>query len=477
MSPGGATAAATAAVRQSRGVRLRASLIWQDEVMGDVVLDRPGSITLGESHKSTFTVPDVGLPDRFAVVRPGNRGYMLTLGEGMRGRISIDGREQDVAEFVRGGDGSEGSGFRATPIGGRDWGVVELDRSGDVKLFFHFVPADPPLPVAMFAALELLLPALAFSVILHVVFIVVSYQLDTGENPFVWPGKRSLTGNYLVSRIEPVPPPEKVKQITAKKSGAEAASEKGQKENIKSATKNNQGKSGGQGEKRAKDPNALDEPPDPPKVAFFEDRNKKYFAALQTNNKASLNKFLAVKGQKQDGQTGQGKGTGTGVGDDLDGIGTHKGAKGKGTGGGGSAEGDFVSQGDIDAGEKRTPKGTGGMGSGPKEVEVGFAGGASGDFSGLTKEEIDKVVKSRQGLIKACYQSELNRTRGLGGKLVVNFVIAADGSVKSTRIEGGKSSLRNAEVEGCVRRQISRLRFPAKGGGVVNYPFIFSQGA
>jgi hypothetical protein len=465
-------------MRVTRGVRLRAALIWHDEVMGDVVLDQPGTITLGESHHSTFTIPDVGLPEKFPVVRPGNRGYLLTLGDKMRGRISIDGQEKDVADFVQRGGDAEGGGFRATPIGGRDWGVIELDDSGDTKLFFHFVPADPPLPTTLFAAFELLLPALAFSVFLHVVFIIVSYRLDTGENPFVWPGKRSLTGNYLVTRIEPPPPVEPPKPVVGKKVGAQAASEKGQVENIKSATKNNEGKSGGQGDKRAKDPNAPDDVPNPPKVAFFADKNKKYLdQMLQTNNLTSLNKFMAVKGEKTPGQLGMGKGTGTGVGDDLDGTGTTRGSKGKGTGGGGSAEGDFVSQGKVDVGETRSPKGTGGTGSGPKEIAVGFAGGASGDFSGLTKEEIDRVVKSRSGLIKACYQKELNRTRNLGGKLVINFVIAADGVVKSTRVEGGKSTLRNDAVESCVRSNIQRLKFPAKGGGVVNYPFIFSQGA
>jgi hypothetical protein len=466
-------------IRQTRAVRLRAALVWHDEVMGDVVLDQPETITLGESHTATFTIPEVGLPDNFAVVRPGNRGYLLTLGDQMRGRISIDGQEMDVADFVRkGGDHDGPGGFRATPIGGRDWGVVELDQSGDTKLFFHFVPIDPPIPTTLFATFELLLPALAFSVILHTVFIIVSYKLDTGENSFVWPGKRSLTGNYLVTRIEPPPPVEPPKPVVGPKVGAQAASEKGDVENVKSATKNNEGKSGGQGEKRAKDPNAPDDVPNPPKVAFFADKNKKYIdQMLQTNNLTSLNKFMAIKGEKTPGGLGMGKGTGTGVGDDLDGTGTTRGSKGKGTGGGGAAEGDFVSQGKIDTGDPRTPKGTGGTGSGPKEIAVGFAGGASGDFSGLTKEEIDRVVKSRSGLIKACYQKELNRSRNLGGKLVINFVISADGVVKSTRVEGGKSSLRNDAVESCVRSNIQRLKFPAKGGGVVIYPFIFSQGA
>jgi hypothetical protein len=66
-------------------VRLRASLIWLDEVMGDVVLDKPEPITLGDSHKASFVVPEIGLPQDFAILRPGNRGFLLTLADGMRG--------------------------------------------------------------------------------------------------------------------------------------------------------------------------------------------------------------------------------------------------------------------------------------------------------------------------------------------------------------------------------------------------------
>jgi hypothetical protein len=77
-------------------------------------------------------------------------------------------------------------------------------------------------------------------------------------------------------------------------------------------------------------------------------------------------------------------------------------------------------------------------------------------------------------VFKACYQKELNRTPGLGGKLTINFVIDAEGAVKSTRTSGG--TLRNAEVEGCIKNNIARLKFPAKGGAVVNYPFVFQQG-
>src|SRR5215468_4655504 len=120
---------------------LRASLIWRDEVMEDLVLDTPRSITIGPTRRTTFIVPEIGLPPRFAIVRPGKRGYLLTLGERMRGTICVDGRKQDVADLVR---RDSAGGFCATPIRGRDWGVIDLDESGDYKLFFQFVQVDDP---------------------------------------------------------------------------------------------------------------------------------------------------------------------------------------------------------------------------------------------------------------------------------------------------------------------------------------------
>lgn len=59
---------------------------------------------------------------------------------------------------------------------------------------------------------------------------------------------------------------------------------------------------------------------------------------------------------------------------------------------------------------------------------------------------------------------------------MITFRIRSNGTVQSARVVGSKSTLRNSKVESCVTRQLTRLKFPAKGGGVVNYPFIFSQG-
>lgn len=532
----------------NKPVALRTSLIWRDEVMEDVVLEKPAAVTIGHAGKPTFTVPNIGLPAAFAIVRPGNRGYLLTLGEHMRGTICLDGKETRVEDFVTRGDGELVGGFRATPISGKDWGVIDLDESGDFKLFFQFVPLEGEQPfftpqvikagllgfliamVVLGAGFFLkmgearyqvfgsdliykieeslftggLLAAaaigvglvgwkianddsdsqvsLGFSILLHAALLIGAYKIYTYQDPFVYPGPRDLTGTYLVTRLEPETPPEPVKQtptVGQKKEQTAAAATPEKPKNT--ATRNDEGAAGGKGEhERARDPNAKDVPPAPPKVAFFEDKNKKVLDNIIDHNlDTSLSKFTGIKGDSlKRGDLGYGIGTGTGVGEG-NGTGTTRGSKGHGNGGGGDSEGDFVSnKGKIDTGKDRPGGGTCAKppcGTGMKEVKVALAD-PDGDFGGLTAEEINRVVQARKGVFKACYQHELNRNPGLGGKLVMHFVIGGDGSVKSAKTAGG-SSLRNDDVENCVNSNIMRLKFPAKGGQAnVNYPFIFQPG-
>jgi hypothetical protein len=512
---------------------LRIALIWHDEVMDDLVLDKPRPVTIGHNGRTTFTVPEIGLPPKFAVVRPGNRGYLLTLGERMRGTICVDGERQDVAELVA--REAAAGGFSATPIGSRDRGVIDLDESGHYQLFFQFVTVDDPpqfftkpvliagaigyavsaaVLIALFslqgvefgeaalrgftlAALAIIgggvgwglvrqdgesQASLAFSVVLHAALLVMSYQLYDGDDPFVWPGPRSLAGNYLVARLEKdEPPPEPKPTISGAAQAAAAAATKDPPKNT--ATKGDEGKSGGKGElERARDPNARDVVAEAPKVQFFEDKNRKILDNIIDRNLAtSLSKFTGLKGDTlKAGALGFGQGTGTGVGPG-EGTGTRSGSKKNGSGGGGTSDAEFVTgPGKLDTGGNRPGGGNckgAGCGTGPRPVQVAFAEPA-GDFGGLTAEEIDRVVKARAGVFRACYQKELNHTPGIGGKLLIHFKIGGDGVVQAgnTSTAAG-STLRNDAVEQCVKSNVNRLKFPAKGGiANVNYPFVFTQG-
>jgi hypothetical protein len=517
-------------------VALRTSLIWHDEVMDDVVLEKPRKITLGRGRKSTFVVPELGLPPDFAIVRPRKRGYQLTLGEHMRGTICIDGRERDVAELVSEPDGEPARGdFKAASISNGDWGVIHLDESGDLKLFFQFVPLeeapqfftpavmaggiggfllaaaaltmlwlwqDQPLDEAIFrgagmAAIVLGLAALGwwayvqdneqkaslvFSIVLHGALLFTTYQLYNGENPFVWPGARDLTASYLVTRLEPKPPPEPEKPLltgTANKEEAAVASPTPM--NIKTATKGDEGAAGGKGEtERARVPNAKDTLPEPPKVGVFTDQNRRVLDnIIDRDLKTTMGKFAGIEGTLKPGSMGFGAGTGTGVGDALGGTGTTRGSKKGGPGGGGNVEGDFVTnKGPIDTGTQRpggTCVGPNCKGAGPREVKVAV-GEMGGDPGGLSAEEINRTVKARGGVFRACYQKELNRSPGIAGKLVVRFKIDGSGVVQNAAVTGG-STLSNAAVGECVTSNVMRLRFRAAGGiANVTFPFVFSPG-
>jgi hypothetical protein len=526
----------------SNTVALRTALIWHDEVMNDVVSHAPGPITLGATGKSTFTVPDLDLPPNFAIVRPGNRGYLLTLGDKMRGTISVDGQEKDVGDFVRHGDVSQ-SGFHATQISGRDWGVVDLDESGDYKLFFQFVPIEdkrsllvPMIMAALigwlvcggvmtgileatrrididdaifngFAIVTILLVGLGiivgsiywfvicdmelqlshvFSLLLHgalIAFCIIVYEPN---NSYVWPGPREMTADYFVTRLQPDPPPEPEKPKDVGKVAAAPAPKNESNEHKPTATKGPEGAAGGQGEhERATTKHFVNDKPAPPPVALMTSKNAAQIQnVIDRSLSTDLTKFAGIPGETdKEGSVGHGHaGKGSGVGDHCRAgtacSGTRTDSNGNGHGGGGTSNKDFVSSGKPVAGEapaKGQCVGDGCNGTGAKKVGVSLAGPV-GDTGGYSAEEIDKVVRTRAGLYKACYQKELNHSAGIGGKMTLRFSINGDTGHVSAASAGGFG---NAEVESCVARNIRGLVFPIKQGiGTANitYPFVFSQG-
>ena len=114
---------------------------------------------------------------------------------------------------------------------------------------------------------------------------------------------------------------------------------------------------------------------------------------------------------------------------------------------------------------------------GPGKQDGGILMPTSADIviGSLDRADIDEVVKNHTAAIRYCYQRELQRSPGLGGKVAVKFTIARDGSVSAASVKS--STMGAPAVESCIVARFLRMQFPQpKGGGivVVSYPFLFA---
>ena len=96
----------------------------------------------------------------------------------------------------------------------------------------------------------------------------------------------------------------------------------------------------------------------------------------------------------------------------------------------------------------------------------------------LDKRIIQKVVRQHSGELRACYEKELNKIKGLNGRVVLYWLISPQGAVTKALVK--ESTIKNKNVENCVANSVKYWRFPApKGGGIVaiEYPFVFEAGS
>lgn len=93
---------------------------------------------------------------------------------------------------------------------------------------------------------------------------------------------------------------------------------------------------------------------------------------------------------------------------------------------------------------------------------------ATGD---VDKAVIRRVMRSRTGAMRACYERELLAAPALAGRVDLEFTIGTDGKVVKARGSG----MKEAKLVDCVVRQVQALEFPPPKGGTVKvrYPLTF----
>jgi TonB family protein len=154
---------------------------------------------------------------------------------------------------------------------------------------------------------------------------------------------------------------------------------------------------------------------------------------------------------------------------------------GTGAGGGGTGEG-TIGLGNLGTIGKG---GGGGSGSGYGRGAGGLGGrrarapevmpGQANVRGSLDKEIIRRIIRRHINEVKYCYEQELTRKPELGGRVAVQFTIAATGQVVASVLQN--STMGNARVENCVVQAVRRWEFPKPLGGgivIVTYPFNFT---
>lgn len=92
----------------------------------------------------------------------------------------------------------------------------------------------------------------------------------------------------------------------------------------------------------------------------------------------------------------------------------------------------------------------------------------------IDRDAVAAVINEHVGEMRGCYERALLRDPNVGGgKVSLEWTIAADGSVAEVRTKS--STLRNAAVVSCLLDLVRGLRFPKPQGGVVivGYPILF----
>ncbi len=426
---------------------LRVAVLWYDTVFAETEVDTRTPVTIGESTRNLLMVPDIkGLGDRHELFGTSGGAFTLNLTDEMSGRLNLGGTEVEVgaARKERG---------RSIQIDGKDWGVLDL---GHIAIFFQLVDAKSAIARRPFWArmessvLSSLLAALVF----HLAFLISAF--------IFWEDDPTLTALDLSDRFMQIvveePPPE-----------PEEEEEEAPDEDVGKKAGGEEGKFGEEDKKdKSKVPKVDGEMVDKVKdVGIHKALGSdllgrgplKNIFGDKTGFDSKLN--AAMSGMGDELVVGHGTGG--------------MGLRGTGTGGGGEGFGRIHGMGRIDTGGGRgTRAGLGGRKKKKKKIRVRRG---KGQVSGFCKEkDIMRVVAARQRGITYCYEKELARNPELQGKVTMAWRVKLDGKVMKVIVES--STLGNKSVEGCMKRQVARWRFPKPEGGMcqIRFPFVFNSG-
>ncbi len=404
-----------------------------------------------------------------ALVAVSGGDYVVNVTPQMAGEVVTDNQVMSLAQFTQ----QRGSSFSLPE---RARAKIEC---GETTFFVNSTPKprtlDVPFLIWRWSEQAYTVgSAMALLLFLLMIFSVppdpksLSLDLFNSDNRFV---------NFLIK-----PPEEKEEEIPEwlkKKSddtqGGKGKRHKGEEGKMgKKTSKNKEGLYGLKGPKDNPDPHLAK------KLAEEMAKNAGILGVLKMNEGSHIASIFGrdtALGQDADNVLGGLIGSQIGEAYGVGGLGL----VGTGSGGGGTGEG-TIGLGNLGTIGKG---GGGGSGSGYGRGAGGLGGrrakapdvipGQAAVRGSLDKEIIRRIIRRHINEVKYCYEQELTKKPELGGRIAVQFTIAATGQVVASVLQ--TSTMGAPRVENCVVQSVRRWEFPKPLGGgivIVTYPFAFS---
>jgi pSer/pThr/pTyr-binding forkhead associated (FHA) protein len=395
--------------------------------------------------------------------------YVINVTPRMGGEVYVDGQGYQLQQFIQ----QRGSSFSLPP-----GGTVRLD-CGETTFVITSTPKPRALEIPFLTwkwseQVYSVGTSLALVLFLLMIFAVppdpksLSLDLFNSDNRFV---------KFLIKPPEEKEEdiPEFLKKKDDSQQGGKGKRHKGEEGKMgKKTSKNKEGLYGLKGPKDNPDPHLAK------KLAEEQAKNAGILGVLKMNEGSHIASIFgrdsALGNDASDvlgGLVGNAIGEAYGVG----GLGL----VGTGSGGGGTGEG-TIGLGNLGTIGKG---GGGGNGSGYGRGAGGLGGrrahapdvipGQANVRGSLDKEIIRRIIRRHINEVKYCYEQELTKKPELGGRIMVQFTIAASGQVIASVLQN--STMSNARVENCTVQAVRRWEFPKPLGGgivIVSYPFVLT---
>ncbi len=453
-----------------RGVEVR--VLWGDTLLDAGTFVKPRRpVTIGSDEKVDFVLGGADLPaDRFPILRYRDGAYRFQFAKGMSGAVERGGQEIPFARLVKerkatADDGGDGVWSVPVPPDGLVWAGL----GSGIRVEAFPVSPEKMTPAPWWERINYqFLNLFLVLLFLQGAFVVAannsSRDVDTVaddlfKNPqrmakfIIKPPSEQPKSNPYLEKLQ--------RELRKEQSGEMAERHKGTEGQM---GKKDSPRTNGRSAPRAIDPNAKD-------IV----KNSGLVGLIGRGKGGGLSTIFGQGGLGGDLKGAIGNMFGPVVGDSygVGGLGL------KGTGSGGGGQGETIGIGGV--GTKGRGGGLGGYGTGvgglgrKAERDVSIQTGQVAVLGAIDKELIRRVIQEHASQIRYCYEQELQRDPKLEGKVVIRWIINADGHVSSPQVDGGGTTLASDQVHRCMMDRIQSWEFPKpKGGGiaVITYPWI-----